>query len=52
MIYAFGEFEADEGLYQLRAQEEPVKLAPKVFDVLEKRMLETPIRPEEPRKGF
>jgi len=34
MIYAFGEFELDDGLYQLRRGSGVVKLEPKVFDVL------------------
>jgi DNA-binding winged helix-turn-helix (wHTH) protein len=34
MIYAFGEFELDERLYQLRRSGEVVRLEPKVFDVL------------------
>ncbi len=34
VIYRFGAFELDEGLYQLRREGEPVKLEPKVFDVL------------------
>ena len=34
MVYAFGEFELDERLYQLRRGGEVVKLEPKVFDVL------------------
>ena len=34
MIYAFGEFELDERLYQLRRSGAAVKLEPKVFDVL------------------
>jgi class 3 adenylate cyclase/tetratricopeptide (TPR) repeat protein len=33
-ICAFGEFELDEDLYELRRSGAPVKLAPKVFDVL------------------
>ena len=32
--YRFGAFELDEGLYELRRNGEPVKLEPKVFDVL------------------
>jgi DNA-binding winged helix-turn-helix (wHTH) protein len=34
MIWAFGDFELDEGLYQLRSRGRVVKLEPKVFDVL------------------
>jgi DNA-binding winged helix-turn-helix (wHTH) protein/tetratricopeptide (TPR) repeat protein len=34
VIYAFGDFELDEGLYQLRRGGEIVKLEPRVFDVL------------------
>jgi DNA-binding winged helix-turn-helix (wHTH) protein/tetratricopeptide (TPR) repeat protein len=34
VIYAFGDFELDEGLYQLRRSGRPVKLEPRVFDVL------------------
>ena len=34
MILAFGEFELDEELYALRHRGRPVKLEPKVFDVL------------------
>jgi DNA-binding winged helix-turn-helix (wHTH) protein len=34
MILAFGEFELDEELYALRRRGRPVKLEPKVFDVL------------------
>jgi DNA-binding winged helix-turn-helix (wHTH) protein/tetratricopeptide (TPR) repeat protein len=34
MVYAFGEFELDERLYQLRRGGAVVKLEPKVFDVL------------------
>jgi DNA-binding winged helix-turn-helix (wHTH) protein/tetratricopeptide (TPR) repeat protein len=33
-IYSFGDFQLDEGLYELSCRGEPVKLAPKVFDVL------------------
>ncbi len=34
MIFAFGDFELDESLYQLRRRGEVVRLEPKVFDVL------------------
>jgi DNA-binding winged helix-turn-helix (wHTH) protein/tetratricopeptide (TPR) repeat protein len=34
MIFAFGDFELDESLYQLRRRGELVRLEPKVFDVL------------------
>ena len=34
MILAFGDFELDEELYALRRRGQPVKLEPKVFDVL------------------
>ena len=34
VTYRFGAFELDEGLYQLRRDGEPVKLEPKVFDML------------------
>ena len=34
MIFAFGDFELDESLYQLRRKGEVVRLEPKVFDVL------------------
>ena len=34
LTYRFGAFELDEGLYQLRRSGRPVKLEPKVFDVL------------------
>src|SRR5262245_56850500 len=34
MIFAFGDYELDESLYQLRRRGEVVRLEPKVFDVL------------------
>ncbi|MDJ0868044.1 MAG: AAA family ATPase [Myxococcota bacterium] len=34
MIFAFGEFELDTGVYELRRAGEPQKLEPKAFDVL------------------
>lgn len=34
MILAFGDFELDEELYALRRRGRPVKLEPRVFDVL------------------
>jgi DNA-binding winged helix-turn-helix (wHTH) protein len=34
MILAFGDFELDAELYALRRRGRPVKLEPKVFDVL------------------
>jgi DNA-binding winged helix-turn-helix (wHTH) protein len=34
MIYSFGEFELDQRLYELRSAGRPIKIEPKVFDVL------------------
>ncbi len=34
MIYMFGEWELDLELYELRCAEKPVRLQPKVFNVL------------------
>jgi DNA-binding winged helix-turn-helix (wHTH) protein len=34
MIWAFGDYELDEGLYQLRRRGRAVKIEPRVFDVL------------------
>ena len=34
MIFAFGDFELDESLYQLRRRGDVVRLEPKIFDVL------------------
>jgi DNA-binding winged helix-turn-helix (wHTH) protein len=33
-VFAFGAYELDESLYQLRRGKKAVKLEPKVFDVL------------------
>ncbi len=35
MIYSFGEFELDEATYELRRAGVPIRLEPKVFDVLQ-----------------